>query len=62
MALTGALGLPVAALLLMLAALAGRRLPDFASTLLAALYSQDRLDDGQAAPAAVAADTLLTRH
>jgi hypothetical protein len=61
-ALTGALGLPVAALLLMLAALAGRRLPAFASTLLAALYSQDRLDDGQAAPAAVATDTLLTRH
>jgi hypothetical protein len=58
-ATTAALGLPAVLPLLVLAALTGRRLPP-ARALVAALYSQDRLD-AETAPPAVAVRTLWTR-
>ena len=56
---TAALGLPVVLPLLVLSALAGHRLP-MARALVAALYSQERLD-AQAATPVVAVKTLWTR-
>jgi len=58
-AATAALGLPVVLPLLVLSALAGHRLP-MARALVAALYSQERLD-AQAATPVVAVKTLWTR-
>jgi len=58
-AATAALGLPAVLPLLVLSALAGHRLP-MARALVAALYSQERLD-AQAATPVVAVKTLWTR-
>jgi glycosyl transferase family 2 len=59
--LGAALGLPVAAPLLIAAALLGRRLPPATSALVATLYSQDRLHADRPVAATVTADTFATR-
>jgi hypothetical protein len=60
-AATAALALPLVLPLLLVQALAGRRLSETAAALVVTLYAQERLDGGGATPASVSVDTLVTR-
>jgi hypothetical protein len=60
-AATAALALPLVLPLLLVQALAGRRLSETAAALVVSLYAQERLDGGGATPASMSVDTLVTR-
>ena len=60
-AAVAALALPVVLPLLLVQALAGRRLSTNAAALVAALYAQERLHPAGAVPPAMTSDTLATR-
>ena len=60
-AATAALALPLVLPLLLVQALAGRRLSETAAAVVVSLYAQERLDGGGATPASMSVDTLVTR-